>query len=255
MTCKIRKITKYSMDNFASQFYSYEWKKRSWGKGHPFFTRTYRYENLQSDLGPTVSHSTLRIRPLVCSLIGDWVKWKRASATRRIRDPEISVSLIRWTSNWHIKFETCFTPVVWRYSKTRNQTTEREKRSTSDCCFWNTGRQHSRCFIYLPMPWLRWKSHANGSVFFAHRAVLRMRKRNFRSRSFVSCWGPSHVLRVRKSVRRWVGGVSWVWQLPSQSDSDYIRKLFCYAWMDRTLAKFLWLLISIVLSFSVKFWR
>ena len=61
---------------------------------------------------------------------------------------------------------------------------------------------------------------------FAHRAVLRMRKRNFRSRSFVSCWGPSHVLRVRKSVRRWVGGVSWVWQLPSQSDSDYIRKLF-----------------------------
>ena len=189
------------MDNFASQFYSYEWKKRSWGQGHPFFTRTYRYENLQSDLGPTVSHSTLRIRPLLCSLIGDWVKWKRASATRRIRDPEVSFSLIRWTSNWHIKFETRFTPVVWRYSKTWNQTTEREKRSTSDCCFWSTGRQHSRCFIYLPMPRLRWKSHANGSAFFAHRVVLRMRKRNFRSRSFVSCCGPSHVLRVRKSVR------------------------------------------------------
>lgn len=183
-----------------------------------------------------VSHSTLRIRPLVCSLIGDWVKWKRASATRRIRDPEVSFSLIRWTSNWHIKFETRFTPVVWRYSKTWNQTTEREKRSTSDCCFWSTGRQHSRCFIYLPMPRLRWKSHANGSAFLAHRAVLRMRKRNFRPRSFVSCCGPSHVLRVRKSVykRRWVGGVSWVWQLPSQSDSDYIRKLFVmHEWTER----------------------
>ena len=34
---------------------------------------------------------------------------------------------------------------------------------------------------------------------------------------------------TRKEIRKgWVGGVSWVWQLPSQSDSDYIRKyLLC----------------------------
>lgn len=221
------------MDNFASQFYSYGWMKRSWGKGHPFFTRTYRCENLQSDLGPcfpfyfedktTGMFSNRRLSKMKTRFSHEENPW-----------PGNQFSLIRWTSNWHIKFETCFTPVVWRYSKTWNQTTEGEKRSTSDCCFWSTGRQHSHCFIYLPMPGLRWKSHANGSAFFAHRAVLRMRKRNFPCRSFVSFWGPSHVLRVGKCVRKWVGGVSWVWQLPSQSHSDYIRKLFVmHEWTER----------------------